>query len=169
LALVVLAFSAMNLWLDANVLNETNTSRSTVEVALGTAPSFICEPEPARVVPAVGRTGAGSLVSSVGAFEASALVSAVLPLAVDSAGLSATGVAGLSAVPEFFGSTVFGVGGFGVGVLFNCDEMIAGSTGAPLTVAWPVGARRAGGVYLFSRLVNGGKSCRRTPLYLERG
>ena len=30
-----------------------------------------------------------------------------------------------------------------------CDEIIAGSTGAPATVALPVGGRRAGGVYLF--------------------
>ena len=49
----------------------------------------------------------------------------------------------------------------------SCDEMIAGSTGAPFTVDAPVGARLAGGVYLFSRLLGkGGKSCRLTPLYL---
>lgn len=48
----------------------------------------------------------------------------------------------------------------------NCAEMMAGSTGAPLTVAWPVGARRAGGVYLLLVAARGGKSCLRTPLYL---
>jgi hypothetical protein len=48
----------------------------------------------------------------------------------------------------------------------NCDNIIAGSTGAPLTVDWPVGARRAGGVYLLLDDVRGGKSCLRTPLYL---
>jgi hypothetical protein len=48
----------------------------------------------------------------------------------------------------------------------SCEEMIAGSTGAPGTVGWPVGARRAGGVYLFAwPLERGGKS-RLTPLYL---
>jgi hypothetical protein len=67
---------------------------------------------------------------------------------------------------------------FAIGVVFvfsvaglsgraNCEEMIAGSTGAPLTVDWPVGARRAGGVYLLFEEVNGGKSCcLLTPLYL---
>ncbi len=52
----------------------------------------------------------------------------------------------------------------------SCEDMIAGSTGAPLTVACPVGARLAGGVYLLLLLFeepSGGKSCwRRTPLYL---
>lgn len=53
--------------------------------------------------------------------------------------------------------------------LASCDEMIAGSTGAPLTVDCPVGALLAGGVYLLPSLDdnNGGKSCcLRTPLYL---
>ena len=52
----------------------------------------------------------------------------------------------------------------------NCEEMMAGSTGAPLTVDCPVGARRAGGVYLLPLFeeVRGGKSCGlRTPLYLQ--
>lgn len=40
----------------------------------------------------------------------------------------------------------------------SCADMIAGSTGAPLTVAWPVGARRAGGVYLLLEELRGGKS-----------
>ena len=48
----------------------------------------------------------------------------------------------------------------------SCADMMAGSTGAPLTVAWPVGARLAGGVYLLLDELNGGKSWRRTPLYL---
>jgi hypothetical protein len=51
----------------------------------------------------------------------------------------------------------------------SCEDMMAGSTGAPLTVACPVGARLAGGVYLllFEEPGSGGKSCwRRTPLYL---
>jgi hypothetical protein len=51
----------------------------------------------------------------------------------------------------------------------SCEDMMAGSTGAPLTVACPVGARLAGGVYLLLLFEEprGGKSCwRRTPLYL---
>lgn len=50
-----------------------------------------------------------------------------------------------------------------------CEDIMAGSTGAPGTVGWPVGARLAGGVYLFCWLgCNGGYSApfRRTPLYL---
>ncbi len=42
------------------------------------------------------------------------------------------------------------------GAALRTAETMAGSTGAPLTVAAPVGARRAGGVYLFSRLPSGG-------------
>lgn len=46
--------------------------------------------------------------------------------------------------------------------------MIAGSTGAPGTVGWLVGARLAGGVYLLGCPDwRGGKSSRRTPLYLS--
>lgn len=51
----------------------------------------------------------------------------------------------------------------------SCEDMIAGSTGAPLTVDCPVGARRAGGVYLLPEGARGGKSCLRTPLYLGGG
>lgn len=47
---------------------------------------------------------------------------------------------------------------------------MAGSTGAPGTVGCPVGARRAGGVYLLEwpddKLGNSDAS-RRTPLYLQ--
>ncbi len=49
----------------------------------------------------------------------------------------------------------------------SCEDMMAGSTGAPLTVACPVGGRLAGGVYLLFEELRGGNSCcRRTPLYL---
>lgn len=43
----------------------------------------------------------------------------------------------------------------------SCDEIMAGSTGAPLTVAFPEGALLAGGVYLSARPVtdSGGNSC----------
>ncbi len=68
------------------------------------------------------------------------------------------------------GATLFvsAVGLFGFSDRASCDEMIAGSTGAPLTVDWPVGALLAGGVYLLLEDVRGGKSCccLRTPLYL---
>ena len=50
----------------------------------------------------------------------------------------------------------------------SCEDMMAGSNGAPLTVGCPVGARLAGGVYLLLVEPKGGKSCwRRTPLYLH--
>jgi len=50
----------------------------------------------------------------------------------------------------------------------SCEDMMAGSKGAPLTVGCPVGARLAGGVYLLFAEPKGGKSCwRRTPLYLH--
>lgn len=63
-----------------------------------------------------------------------------------------------------------GAGDCFLGGALICDEMIAGSTGAPLTVDWAVGALFAGGVYRFSRppADRGGNSCRRTPLYLLR-
>jgi hypothetical protein len=48
-----------------------------------------------------------------------------------------------------------------------CEEMMAGSMGAPLTLDCAVGALLAGGVYLISRPEGrDGKSWRRTPLYL---
>lgn len=51
----------------------------------------------------------------------------------------------------------------------NWAEMIAGSTGAPDTVAVPVGARRAGGVYLFGFCeAERGVNSRRTPLNLSQ-
>jgi hypothetical protein len=93
----------MNLWLEANVLKDTSTSRSTVEVALGTAPALTCE-EAVRLVAADGRSAAASLVSGAFWFEtASALLSAVFaspapPLGFDSTGFSGAGVAGLSGV-----------------------------------------------------------------------
>ena len=51
----------------------------------------------------------------------------------------------------------------------NDEDMMAGSTGAPGTVACPVGARMAGGVYLFAPpAVSGLISPRWTPLYLNK-
>jgi hypothetical protein len=51
----------------------------------------------------------------------------------------------------------------------SCEEMIAGSTGAPGTVGWPVGGRLAGGVYLLAWPLESGEKSRRTPLYLDEG
>lgn len=45
------------------------------------------------------------------------------------------------------------------------EEMMAGSTGAPGTVGWELGGRRAGGVYLFAPPLARG---RYTPLYLVK-
>ena len=51
-------------------------------------------------------------------------------------------------------SSTFFTGVAVLGLLFDgsasADDMIAGSTGAPGTVACPVGGRIAGGVYLFA-------------------
>lgn len=72
------------------------------------------------------------------------------------------------------GFVVFGAGealAFSVADLSGrakSEEIIAGSTGAPLTVAVPVGGRLAGGVYLLLDVARGGKSCLRTPLYLKK-
>lgn len=92
----------------------------------------------------------------------------VVSLVVDSAGL----VSAFGASAAGFGTALFSSSSFGavfslVGAR-SWDEIIAGSTGAPLTVACPVGARRAGGVYLLELWpVRGGKSARLTPLYLK--
>lgn len=80
-------------------------------------------------------------------------------------------VSALGASAAGFRAAAFSSSGFGAAFSLagarSCDEMIAGSTGAPLTVACPVGARRAGGVYLLDPWpVRGGKSARLTPLYL---
>lgn len=96
---------------------------------------------------------------------ASALLSDLL--AAPEALWSALAVAEGCGEVEGLDSSVTGVEGF-----LDCEpliweEMMAGSTGAPFTVAWPVGARLAGGVYRFSfPEVSDANSPRRTPLYL---
>lgn len=54
----------------------------------------------------------------------------------------------------------FGRSAVGLSGRASCEAMMAGSTGAPLTVACPVGARLAGGVYLLLFTEpRGGNSC----------
>lgn len=54
----------------------------------------------------------------------------------------------------------FGRSAAGLSGRASCEAMMAGSTGAPLTVACPVGARLAGGVYLLLFTEpRGGNSC----------
>lgn len=78
-------------------------------------------------------------------------------------GVETSGLAGLGA-----GATL-AFSAAGLSGRASCEEMMAGSTGAPLTVDCPVGALLAGGVYLLFEEVRGGKSCcLRTPLYLIR-
>lgn len=74
-----------------------------------------------------------------------------------------------SALAAFGAGVTFAFSAAGLSGRASCDEMMAGSTGAPLTVDCPAGARLAGGVYLLlEEDVKGGKSCcRRTPLYLS--
>lgn len=76
-------------------------------------------------------------------------------------GVETSGLAGFEAGAALVFSAV------GLSGRASCEEMMAGSTGAPLTVDCPVGALLAGGVYLLFEEVRGGKSCcLRTPLYL---
>ena len=68
---------------------------------------------------------------------------------------------------EFFAERGFVFSDAGLSGRANCEDMIAGSTGAPLTVEVLVGVRLAGGVYFLAEEFRGGKSCcLRTPLYL---
>lgn len=101
--------------------------------------------------------GSGVLAAGGGVETAGAAVVVVVVV------VSLAGVA----VRALESSALGAVWGFGV---FNCEWMMAGSTGAPLTVEVAVGALLAGGVYLLLLLslltVSGGKSCRLTPLYL---
>lgn len=119
------------------------TACSTVAVALGVASGLGCGE-------AAWLPGAVTLDSGVATKLDSVVVGGVVVSALG--GFVAGGALLLSAA--------------GLSGRASCEDMIAGSTGAPLTVDWPVGARRAGGVYLLFDDVSGGKSCRRTPLYL---
>jgi hypothetical protein len=131
-------------------------------------------------VPAGRACGEAVRLASVEVVEGVALGSGVLTkfgsLVVGGVLVSGCGVAGAGATlagsaAGFFGSTtVFFGSAAGLCGRASCEDMIAGSTGAPLTVLCPVGGRRAGGVYLLDRSVdaNGGKSDLSTPLYLFR-
>ncbi len=125
------------------------TSFSTVAVAFG-APSGLTCGDAVRLV-------------NEGVFDVLAFASGVAAVKLDSAVVRGVAASGLA---------VFGAG---AGLLFSlpglsgrasCADMMAGSTGAPLTVDCPVGARLAGGVDLLLDNVRSGKSCLRTPLYL---
>jgi hypothetical protein len=126
------------------------TSRSTVAVALGVPSGLTCG-EAVRLADVEAIEGV-ALASGVAAKLDSVVVGGVVTSSLDTLGdgvnlvFSAAGLSGRT----------------------NCDDMMAGSTGAPLTVDCPVGARLAGGVYLLLLLedVRGGKSCLQTPLYL---
>ncbi len=175
LALLLRAFSAFFRCWVAKSLNEFSTSRSTVEVALGAAaPSLACG-EMVRVLTAAGRRGVAAFLLSFG-FVSVALASDPLfsgafasvgfPSAFFSTGFpSGPGVgvgvaAGVAGPLEAGGTGLLDSSDFDPGLLpvldLMTEVMMAGSTGAPLTVAMPVGARRAGGVYLFSRFASGG-------------
>jgi len=162
LSLISLSFLSLLLRIDstfllcwvANVLKALATSRSTVAVAFG-APSVLTWGEAVLLAEevVVDAEGFGSGVAEkldsvvVGGVATSNLDGFALaaPLALSAAALSGRA---------------------------SCDDMMAGSTGAPLTVACPEGARFAGGVYLlleFEELKGGKSCCLRTPLYLSRG
>ncbi len=123
------------------------TSRSTVAVALGT-PSVLTLGEAVRLA------DVAVTAVSLGSGVAATLVSFVL------GGVATSGFEGL-------GVGAFGFSAAGLSGRASCADMIAGSTGAPLTVGCPVGGLLAGGVYLLLDVVRGGKSCcLLTPLYL---
>lgn len=73
-------------------------------------------------------------------------------------GVATSGFAAALAATAGLGRSAAGLSGRA-----SCEAMMAGSTGAPLTVACPVGARLAGGVYLLLLLLlaepKGGNSC----------
>jgi hypothetical protein len=77
------------------------------------------------------------------------------------AGVAVSGLEAFCAGTAFFSA-------LGLSGRASCEDIIAGSTGAPGTVVCPVGARRAGGVYLLFEERGGNSCCRRTPLYLKR-
>lgn len=99
-----------------------------------------------------------------GALEGIALISGV---AVELSSVVGGGVAALTLVTFAAGAALL-FSTVGLSGRANCEAMIAGSTGTPLTVDCPVGGRRAGGVYLLLEEDSGGNSCLRTPLYLYR-
>lgn len=173
LALLLLAFSAFcRCWL-AKLLKEFKTSRSTVEVALsvlsfGSTELLRESNAEAELMVAILSTDFDAWVleseGGVEGFPSARLPSAVLSCEDFRLSVLATTPFRMESVePCGLGSNeacCFFAGAF------SCDEMIAGSTGAPLTDASPVGARLAGGVYLLPPPDSGGKSWRRTPLYL---
>jgi hypothetical protein len=151
LALVTRACSNLVRSREAKVLKAPATSRSTVAVAFGVVSAVTC--------------GEAVRFAEVVAFDATDFESGVAMK------LDSVVVGGVAASALIFG---LGDGFLSVTDLSgraSWDEIMAGSTGAPLTVDWPVGARRAGGVYLLVLLeveLRGGKSCcLRTPLYLK--
>lgn len=128
------------------------TSFSTVAVAFG-APSALTFGEAVRLL-------------KDGVLDEVAFVSGVAVVKLEVAVVGGVAISGLVVANTGLALVLSAVGLSGRA---SCEDIIAGSTGAPLTVACPVGGRLAGGVYLLPELeyVKGGKSCcLRTPLYL---
>lgn len=146
LAFPILAFSALLRWTAAKFLNEFRTSRSTVAVALGVLPP----------VAAGDRSG----VDFSDPLASADFVSGTLTSwGLTSAAFWGFSAFGFNSALDCSGRDVatwsvpLAAAGFFGCVVLSCDEMMAGSTGTPEAVAWPVGARIAGGVYLFPRPV----------------
>ena len=150
LALVWRIWSTFLLCEAAKVLKAVVTSRSTVAVAFGTPPGLTWG-DAVRTADELVAAAAATLGSGV----AAALVSFVLGGVVTSGFATlTTGALGFSAA--------------GLSGRETCADMMAGSTGVPLTVGCVVGTRRAGGVYLLEEVRGGKSSCLRTPLYLQK-
>jgi hypothetical protein len=152
-----------------NCLKESRRSCSTFAVALLGLPCFWVG------IAAVGlKELLGFCTWSVaGLLGAAGLASVLGAVSLGASGLEDAGVSGLGAASVFAvsGSTGFSAGGLAVRDAFaavepgraSCADIMAGSTGGPSALAWPLGGRRDGGTYVFGcPLVRG----RYTPLYL---
>lgn len=117
----------------AKFRNESSTSVSTLAVALGVDALEIS-------------AGRGVLAATALPVEMSLTASFLTSCTFGSPGVFA---------PAFSSADLASVLVFPCGLASDraiCEEMIAGSTGAPATVGLPLGGLRAGGIYLFDWL-----------------
>jgi hypothetical protein len=143
-ALELRTFSCTARSFEAKFLKLARTSFSTVAAALGAAVAFVLPwavcGEMALLVVADGRRGVAAVLLVVDSVAAAAgVVSFALLSTLMSCFASTTFTSGVGVVDALAcaAGTLFssdlGICCFGAGA-FSCDEMIAGSTGAPFTV-----------------------------------
>lgn len=106
--------------------------------------------------------------SVVGSAAAAGLVSAWGAASFGTSGCGGTeegaGLAGFSMAGTTVCCAAFAAAESGRAIV---EDKMAGSIGAPWTVAWALGARLAGGVYRFAWPLERGENSLRTPLYLH--